>query len=117
MTTAEAGKRKGALLKVVSERGLDSDTPEVMLSDANGVVHADLSVGTNVTNVHKLLANSSICHDGVKLHGAGFLITEAEAEVFGYLRREGIADHIRTYRNGRDLAARDRKSTRLNSSH
>src|SRR3546814_7218227 len=69
MTTAEAGKRKGALLKVVSERGLDSDTPEVMLSDANGVVHADLSVGTNVTNVHKLLANSSICHDGVKLHG------------------------------------------------
>src|SRR3546814_9446643 len=92
-------------------------TPEVMLSDANGVVHADLSVGTNVTNVHKLLANSSICHDGVKLHGAGFLITEAEAEVFGYLRREGIADHIRTYRNGRDLAARDRKSTRLNSSH
>src|SRR3546814_5476443 len=79
-----------------------------MLSEANGVVHADLSVGTNVTNVHKLLANSSICHVGVKLHCAGFLITEAEAEVLGYLRREGIADHIRPYRNGRDLAARGR---------
>src|SRR3546814_14101523 len=83
-------------------------TPEVMLSDANGVVHADLSVGTNVTNVHKLLANSSICHEGVIRHGAGFLITEAEAEVLGYLRREGIADEIGHYRNGRYMPARGR---------
>src|SRR3546814_18270397 len=49
-----------------------------------------------------------MCHDGVKLDGSVFLITEAEAEVLGYLRREGIADHIRPYRNGRDLAARGR---------
>jgi len=109
MTVAEAGKREGVLLEVVRESGLDTDAPEVVLSEAAGKLHADLSAGVNVTSVQKLRANSGICHDGVKLHGSGFITTELEATALGLGRREGLETFVRPYRNGRDLAARSRK--------
>ncbi|WP_213982490.1 DNA methyltransferase [Sphingomonas sp. dw_22] len=108
MTVAEAGEREGVLLEVVSERGLDTDAPEVMLRETAGEVHADLTVGTDVTQARALLANEWLCSPGVKLHGAGFIVTPSEAEALGLGRREGLEAHIRPYRNGRDLTGHAR---------
>src|SRR3546814_3713671 len=80
--------------------------------------------------------SSDVCSSDL---GAGFIVTPAEAHTLGLGNDSGLAEHIRPYRNGRDLAARargvmvidlyplqevevrnrfpDRKSTRLNSSH
>ncbi len=40
---------------------------------------------------------------GVKLHGAGFIIAPQKARELGLGIREGLEEHIRPYRNGRDM--------------
>lgn len=108
MTVAQAGKHEGTALDVVSERGLDSDVPEVELRQVVGEVHADLTVGANLAAARPLLANEWLCSRGVSLHGAGFIVKREEAEALGLGRREGLERHIRPYRNGRDLTSRAR---------
>ncbi|QIG79215.1 class I SAM-dependent DNA methyltransferase [Stakelama tenebrarum] len=103
MTVAEAGKREGMLLDVISEQGLGTDAPDIVLSQINGTINSDLSIGTDVTRAVKLLSNAWICHDGVKLHGKGFSIHLSDARSLGLGRREGLDNFIRPYRNGRDL--------------
>ena len=45
---------------------------------------------------------------GVKLHGAGFIVTRHEAASLGLGAVPGLERHIREYRNGRDLTATPR---------
>lgn len=45
---------------------------------------------------------------GVKLHGAGFIVTPAQARSLGLGSVEGLDQHILDYRNGRDIAQRPR---------
>src|SRR5262249_17659636 len=45
---------------------------------------------------------------GVKLHGAGFIVTPSQAVHLGLGQRPGLENHIRQYRNGRDLAGTPR---------
>jgi hypothetical protein len=80
----------------------------VQLSEANGIINADLTVGVDVTVAVPLLANEGICSPGVKLHGSGFIVTPQLAERLGLGRRPGLDNHIRNYRNGRDLTSRPR---------
>jgi hypothetical protein len=108
MTVCEAGKYLGALREVTHEAGLDTDTPTVAFFERRGSVNADLTVGVDVTAVFPLLANESMCSPGVKLHGAGFIVKRREAEHLGLGRRDGLEEHIREYRNGRDLMSRSR---------
>lgn len=108
MTVAEAGKRDGVLFAVTAESGLDTDAPDIALDARNGPINADLTIGVDVTRAIALLANEGVCSPGVKLHGAGFIVTPAEAEHLGLGRRKGLENHIRDYRNGRDLTARPR---------
>lgn len=108
MTVAEKGKHHGQLLEVVSENGLDSDAPDVLLRETIGEVHSDLTVGADVTRAKALLANEWLCSPGVKLHGSGFIVSPQEAEALGRTKREGLENHIRPYRNGRDLMGRTR---------
>src|SRR5690606_18877985 len=75
---------------------------------STGEIHADLTVGVDVTQAKPLLANEWLCSPGVKLHGAGFIVTPQEAEALGLGRRAGLERYIRPYRNGRDLTARAR---------
>ena len=77
MTIAKAGKREGALLTVTHEAGLDTDAPETGFEIAIGVINADLTVGADVTLADALMANEGLCSPGVKLHGAGFIVTKA----------------------------------------
>ncbi|MCV9937828.1 class I SAM-dependent DNA methyltransferase [Boseaceae bacterium BT-24-1] len=108
MTVAESGHQEGRLREVTSEAALDGDQPEITLNERKGRINSDLTVGTDVTTARALRANDGLCSPGMKLHGAGFLVTPAEAESLGLGRRPGLEGHIRRYRNGRDLTARSR---------
>ncbi|WP_262296667.1 class I SAM-dependent DNA methyltransferase [Microvirga sesbaniae] len=105
MTVAEKGERDGVLCEVVSEHGLDTDEPVVELTRRIGRINSDLTVGVDIGSVAPLLANGVLCSRGVALHGAGFILTELEAEHLGLGKRSGLDKHIRPYRNGRDLMA------------
>ena len=110
MTVVEAGVTDGRLLTVAAERGLDTDAPVLAFAETAGRINADLSVGADVSASQPLLANEWICSPGVKLHGAGFIVTPAQAAFLGLGRREDLEQHIRPYRNGRDLTGRSRQA-------
>lgn len=108
MTAAQVGSHEGICSEVEFEKGLDTDDPVIQLTERKGRINSDLTVGVDVTRATKLLACSGIAHDGVKLHGAGFIVTPTEATHLGLGSLMGLEARIRHYRNGRDLAGRSR---------
>ena len=90
MTVAIAGRHEGVLRKVTAKSGLKTDQPEVELSTKQGRINANLTVGADVGSAVSLQANTGICHDGVKLHGKGFRIRPAEADLLGLGKRPGL---------------------------
>jgi SAM-dependent methyltransferase len=103
MTVAEAGTHEGRLLEVTREAGLETDEPVIELRESVGTINSDLTVGVDVTKCAALQANAFVCSPGVKLHGDGFIVAPSEAEHLGLGRRPGLENHIKPYRNGRDL--------------
>jgi hypothetical protein len=71
-------------------------------------VFADLTIGADVAGAGPLRATSDLSCPGVKLHGAGFIVTPDEAKGMGLGRIKGLEQHIRDYRNGKDLTSRSR---------
>jgi hypothetical protein len=65
-------------------------------------------VGADLTRARPLRANEGLCSPGVKLHGAGFIVTPTQAEALGLGRVPGLDQYIRPYLNGRDLTGRSR---------
>jgi hypothetical protein len=103
MTVCQKGTHEGVLRQTVIEEGLDSDEPNISFLEKIGRINSDLTVGVDMTSASKLLANEGICHDGVKLHGRGFIVRPAEALYLGLGQRAGAENVIRHYLNGRDL--------------
>jgi hypothetical protein len=103
MTVATKGDVEGTLNEVVSEKYVDTDQPEVEFSSTVGRINADLSIGTKFSSVARLASNDGICHEGVKLHGRGFILTPQQAQHLGLGRRPELEMYIRSYRNGRNL--------------
>jgi hypothetical protein len=104
MTVGAAGSQtSGRLLTVTSEQTGDFGEVAVTLTERLGVIHADLSVGANVSMAVALAANCNVSSPGVKLHGAGFIVTPNEAAALGLGNTPGLERIIRQYRNGRDL--------------
>ncbi|WP_199087532.1 class I SAM-dependent DNA methyltransferase [Bosea sp. ASV33] len=108
MTVARAGYHEGKLCTVMSEAGLDSDQPRIELHERKGRINPDLTIGADGAQASGLQANTGLCSRGVSLHGAGFIVTPAEAGALGLGLRPGLEAHIRPYRNGRDLTERPR---------
>ncbi|SHI12764.1 type IIL restriction-modification enzyme MmeI [Bradyrhizobium erythrophlei] len=69
---------------------------------------SDLTIGVDVTAAKALEANEGVSSPGVKLHGAGFIVSRLEAEHLGLGKRPGLEKHLREYRHGRDLTSRPR---------
>ena len=109
MTAAEAGTRDGVLGIVVAEEGGATEGITVALDQTQGIIQADLTIGANVAGAVALRANEGISCPGVKLHGAGFIVEPAEAVRLGLGRIPGVEQHIRSYRNGRDITGRPRE--------
>jgi hypothetical protein len=109
MTVGAAGRdRPGRLLEVTRETPADDGEAEVEFRERAGVIHADLRIGADLTRALPLRANEGLCSPGVKLHGAGFIVTPQQAKALGLGRVPGLEQHIRPYLNGRDLTGRSR---------
>jgi hypothetical protein len=109
MTVAEAGTLEGRLLRVVSEEPGDGEgASKVGFVERYGVIHSDLTIGPNTTAAVPLKANEGLSCPGVKLHGAGFIVTPEKARELGLGSIPGLECHIREYRNGRDITSRPR---------
>jgi hypothetical protein len=103
-----AGHGKGRLLTVTDEQTAESGEVIVSLVERQGRIQADLKVGAAVSGAGRLKANADLSSPGVKLHGAGFIVSRKEAAVLGLGTVPGLDRHIREYRNGRDLMASPR---------
>ena len=90
MTVAEAGTHEGVLRETLKEEALETDEPLITFRESTGQINSNLTIGIDVTSATKLSANKDICHDGVKLHGQGFIVTPSEAEHLGLGRRLGL---------------------------
>ena len=108
MSVGSAAQGPGRLLTVTEEHALGDGEVDVALSPREGAIHADLRIGADVAAARHLLANAGLSSPGVKLHGAGFIVTRPEAATLGLGQVPGMELHIREYRNGRDLAATSR---------
>ncbi|MBN9249090.1 MAG: class I SAM-dependent DNA methyltransferase [Mesorhizobium sp.] len=108
MTVAQTGEHEGVLAEVVSEAGLNTDTPHIVLGSRQGRVRENLTLGSDLASAKALLANDLVSSPGVKLHGAGFIVTPAQAKGLGLGTIAGLDQHIMPYRNGRDIAQRPR---------
>ena len=109
MTVAEAGTREGRLLRVESEEpGEGEGAAKVEFSERYGLIHPDLTIGPNTAAAVPLKANEGLSCPGVKLHGAGFIVTPEKARELGLGKIPGLDRHIRQYRNGRDITSRPR---------
>src|SRR5690606_12842238 len=108
MTVAERGTRNGELCEVVSEAMLETDEPVIACRTRFANVNSDLTVGVTTSTTSKLLANSGIASRGVVLHGAGFMVSQEQMSGLGYGVRDGLKQHIRRYRNGKDITQRPR---------
>jgi len=106
MTVAAAGTAPGKLFHVEHETG--GKVPEVLLGVLEGFVNADLTVGASPNAALPLRANKEVCSPGVKLHGAGFIVSPATAANLGLGKVPGLEAHIRPYLNGRDMTGRSR---------
>ncbi len=103
MTVAESGDKQGVLAEVVSEAGLNTDTPKVELLNHAGTIHSQLKLGSDVSSTINLQANQNLSYRGVCIGGDGFVIENPSlAEKY---RRECLGI-IKPIRNGRDIARR-----------
>ncbi len=107
---------EGCLFNVLQELPGEQGEVNVVLAESAGLIHADLSVGANVSDALPLQANQNLSSRGVQLFGAGFIVTADEAAELLPLPRAGegrgegrsASTIIRDYRNGRDLTGTPR---------
>lgn len=106
MTVGSANPSNGRLLQVRDEFSSEQnqDEIEVNLQEQQGRLFADLKTGANVAGACPLLACLGLSSPGVKLHGSGFIVTPDDAAKIGLGTMPNLENHIRAYRNGRDLA-------------
>ncbi|MBI4804445.1 MAG: class I SAM-dependent DNA methyltransferase [Desulfovibrio sp.] len=108
MTVGEAGHSDGRLCRVTAEKPGEHGEVSVELLEYFGRINPDLSIGADLTIAEGLKANENLSCPGVKLHGAGFIVTPEQAAILGLGKRPGLEKHIRPYVNGRDLTANSR---------
>jgi hypothetical protein len=110
MTVGAVGNRSGRLLSVATEdkENRDADGRPVTFDHQIGKIFANLKIGADIAGAGGLVANTGLSSPGVKLHGSGFIVTPAKAKELGLNTVEGTDNHIRNYRNGKDLTSRPR---------
>ncbi len=108
MTVVAKGDHPGVLAKVIREVPTTDGSIGVDLSTTTGRIRSDLTIGADLVTTKPLTANEGLSCPGVKLHGSGFIVTQAQATQLGLGRIGELTRHIRPYLNGRDLMAKPR---------
>ena len=93
----------GQLLTVASEGETVGDVPAITYAERLGVIHADLTIGTELQHLKPLTANKGVAFRGMTLVGEGFVVDKNMAA--GLIRQDGPDAQcvIRPLRNGKDL--------------
>jgi hypothetical protein len=112
---AKEPEAQSRLLSVESEDRSGEDALIIKLSETVvDELHANLKAGSKLTDASLLKANGQLSNTGIKLHGAGFIITREEAALWGYDPNDdrpfALARVIKPYVNGRDLTAISRRA-------
>ena len=103
------GRAWGQLLTVQTEAVPEGDdASEVTFAETQGRIQPDLTIGVDLDEAKALKANAGLGTRGVQLMGAGFIIEPEKARQLGLGTLPGLENHVRTYRNGRDLTDRPR---------
>lgn len=102
MTVAEKGEHEGVLAEVVSEAGLNTDTPNVVLEAQSGRVLSHLALGAELGKVVVLSANFGVAIKGFEL-GTQALLLPNERALKLIQREPGSAAFLRPYVNGMDF--------------
>jgi SAM-dependent methyltransferase len=105
MTCGAGGTNLGRLATVISETQTVGEEFAVILRERIGPIQASVSIGAAVSEARGLQSNREISNTGVKLHGAGFIVTPDEAKNLGLGSVPGVENHIKPYRNGRDITS------------
>ncbi len=108
MTVGIPGPNEGTLATVDRETADNSDHYDVHLQSRSGILNADLTLGADVASAVPLKANQNLSCRGVQLMGSGFIVTPDEAQALGGGRIPGLENHIRPYRNGKDITGTQR---------
>lgn len=107
MTVGALTDAPGALLTEIHKKSDAEHQGEqqyiVYFDRQTGRINANLTVGVDVSKATPLLANEGISSPGVKLHGAGFIVTPEQAKSLGLGTISGLERYIRPYKNGRDI--------------
>lgn len=114
MTVAErrgSGLANGSLAIVKSESvPAGDDAAEVLFMTQQGAILSDLTIGAELDSAKALKSNEGLSNPGVKLHGAGFIVTNEHAQKIGLGKVPGLEQYIRPYRNGKDLTDKPRNA-------
>ncbi|MBL9177972.1 MAG: class I SAM-dependent DNA methyltransferase [Verrucomicrobiaceae bacterium] len=102
MTVLSRGAGSGVLATVTCERETKGDYSEVELSVSDGLIHADLTVGANVTAALPLQSNDLLASTGVILGSRGFVLEAEEANAL-CASSPAASSLIYPLRNGRDI--------------
>ena len=102
MTVAAPGQGEGILEKVTAERPMEHGEVEVSLESDTGNLAANLQLGSDLTTIIGLKANSGLATRGVVLIGSGFVVTESDAA------KLDVNAPLKRYRNGKDLTDKPR---------
>ena len=91
-TRADAfDSQAGRLVVVTEERDDNGDgIAEVDTAEYVGTVNADLTVGADVSVAKPIEANSGLSTMGLKMHGAGFVVSVEVADALGLGQIEGL---------------------------
>ena len=110
MTAAQPGSAPGVLTTVIGEAASGNGEYDIRTQDENAPkgINSDLTVGVDVTQAKELKALEKLTGRGVQLMGSGFIVTREQAAELGLGKRPELEEHIREYRNGKDLTNRPR---------
>ncbi|GAA3959428.1 class I SAM-dependent DNA methyltransferase [Hymenobacter antarcticus] len=110
MTVAErtAASSAGQLLVLKTEAVAEGEeAAEVTFEEQQGQILSDLSVGAALDSALALTANDGLANRGMQLYGAGFLLSEDEANRI--IKSEPLSSAIiKKYLNGKDFAGNSR---------
>ncbi|WP_263820813.1 class I SAM-dependent DNA methyltransferase [Salinibacter sp.] len=108
MTAGAVTDQPGTLQTVTREEQSKGLHWDVELDEQTGNILPDLTIGADVTGAEPLEANEDLANRGVCLFGKGFEVSLAKARELGIGEVDGLENHIRRYRNGRDLTQKSR---------
>ncbi|MEO6738980.1 MAG: DNA methyltransferase, partial [Chthoniobacteraceae bacterium] len=103
MTVGEAGEHPGEIRTATAEEPQEDGSAKVAFAAQTGRIAADLTTGADVMGAVELKANERLTYRGVQLIGSGFIVSPEQAKELGLGTVPGAEQHIRQYRNGRDL--------------